>query len=159
MAYAKAQASAGNHLPRDGGTLVVTVNDSDKEGVAPLVERFVAMGFRVRATGGTHDFLRARGIESERIFKIGEGRPDIGDAIVSGEVQLLVNTPMGKKSQYDDYAMRRAAISFKVPYLTTISATAAACEAIHALRTGVHGVRSLQEWGEMRGVPAAGASG
>ena len=77
---------------------------------------------------------------------------------MSGEVQLLVNTPLGKKSQYDDYAMRRAAIAFKVPYLTTLSATAAACEAIHALRTGEHGVRSLQEWGEMRGRPATGAS-
>ncbi len=159
MAYAKAQASAGNHLPRDGGTLVVTVNDSDKEAVAPLVARFADMGFRVRATGGTHDFLESRGITCERIFKIGEGRPDIGDAIVSGEVDLLVNTPLGKKSQYDDYAMRRAAIAFKVPYLTTISATSAACEAIHALRTGRHEVRSLQAWGEMRGVPAAGASG
>jgi carbamoyl-phosphate synthase large subunit len=158
MAYAKAQAAAGNHLPRDGGTLVVTVNDSDKEAVAPIIERFAAMGFQVRATRGTHAFLQERGIASEQIYKIGEGRPDIGDAIVSGEVQLLVNTPMGKKSQYDDYAMRRAAISFKVPYLTTISATAAACEAIHALRTGVHEVRSLQEWGAMEGVPASGAS-
>jgi carbamoyl-phosphate synthase large subunit len=116
------------------------------------------MGFRIRATRGTHAFLEARGIPSEPIYKINEGRPDIGDAIVSGEVDLLVNTPLGKKSQFDDYAMRRAAVAFKVPYLTTMSATAAACEAIHALRTGKHEVRSLQEWGEMRGVPAAGAS-
>ena len=159
MAYAKAQASAGNHLPREGGTLVVTVNDSDKAAVAPLLERFVAMGFRIRATGGTHAYLSARGIPSEPIFKINEGRPDIGDAIVSGEVDLLVNTPLGKKSQYDDYAMRRAAIAFKVPYLTTLSATAAACAAIEALRTETPMVRSLQEWARMQGVPAAGASG
>jgi carbamoyl-phosphate synthase large subunit len=158
MAYAKAQASAGNHLPRDGGTLVITVNDSDKEAVAPLAKRFAEMGFRIRSTRGTHAFLEARGIPSDPIFKVGEGRPDISDAIVSGEVHLLVNTPMGKKSQFDDYAMRRAAIAFKVPYLTTLSATAAACEAIHALRTGILEVRSLQEWGEMRGVPAAGPS-
>jgi carbamoyl-phosphate synthase large subunit len=78
---------------------------------------------------------------------------------VSGEVDLLVNTPLGKKSQYDDYAMRRAAIAFKVPYLTTLSATAAACAAIEALRTETPMVRSLQEWAEMQGVPAAGASG
>jgi carbamoyl-phosphate synthase large subunit len=158
MAYAKAQASAGTHLPREGGTIVVTVNDADKETAAPLLARFVEMGFRIRATRGTHAFLEARGIPSEPIYKINEGRPDIGDAIVSGEVDLLVNTPLGKKSQFDDYAMRRAAVAFKVPYLTTMSATAAACEAIHALRTGKHEVRSLQEWGEMRGVPAAGAS-
>ena len=158
MAYAKAQASAGNHLPREGGTLVVTVIDSDKAAVAPLVERFVAMGFRIRATTGTHAYLSARGIPSEPIFKINEGRPDIGDAIVSGEVDLLVNTPLGKKSQYDDYAMRRAAIAFKVPYLTTLSATAAACAAIEALRTETPMVRSLQEWAQMQGVPAAGAS-
>jgi carbamoyl-phosphate synthase large subunit len=158
MAYAKAQASAGNHLPREGGTLVVTVNDSDKEAVAPLLERFVAMGFRIRATSGTHAFISARGIPSELVFKINEGRPDIGDAIVSGEVDLLINTPLGKKSQYDDYAMRRAAIAFKVPYLTTLSATAAAAAAIHALRTETPMVRSLQEWAELQGVPAAGAS-
>ncbi len=158
MAYAKAQASAGNHLPREGGTLVITVNDTDKEEVAPLAARFADMGFRIRATRGTHAFFQARGIPSDPVFKVGEGRPDISDAIVSGEVDLLINTPMGKKSQYDDYAMRRAAIAFKVPYLTTLSATAAACEAIHALRTGILEVRSLQEWGEMRGVPAAGPS-
>ncbi|TVP50782.1 MAG: carbamoyl-phosphate synthase large subunit, partial [Gemmatimonadales bacterium] len=158
MAYAKAQASAGNHLPRDGGTLVVTVNDSDKPAVTPLLRRFVDMGFQIRATGGTHAWLQARGIPSELIFKINEGRPDIGDAIVSGQVDLLVNTPLGKKSQFDDYAMRRAAIAFKVPYLTTLSATAAACDAVEALRTQTPMVRSLQEWATMRGVPAAGAS-
>ena len=78
-----------------------------------------------------------------------EGRPDIVDQIVSGNVALLINTPLGKKSQYDDYAMRRAAITYNVPYLTTMSATSAACDALIALRSRKREVRSLQEWHEM----------
>jgi carbamoyl-phosphate synthase large subunit len=94
---------------------------------------------------GTHDYLGRLGLQSERIYKVGEGRPDIVDHIVSGGVSLLINTPLGKKSQYDDYAMRRAAIQYKVPYLTTMSATSAACDALIALRSRAHQVRSLQE--------------
>jgi carbamoyl-phosphate synthase large subunit len=145
MAFAKAQASAYNDLPDEGGTLVVTVNTRDKETVAPLLRDFAKLGFKILATRGTLRFLKQRGIDAERVFKVGEGRPNIVDKIVSGEVQLLINTPLGKKSQYDDYAMRRAAITYKVPYLTTMAATAAACEALLALQTGVHQVVSLQE--------------
>jgi carbamoyl-phosphate synthase large subunit len=159
MAYAKAQASAGNHLPKDGGTLVVTVNDRDKAAVLPFMREFHELGFRIRATQGTHAHLEAAGIPSEPIFKINEGRPDIGDAIVSGEVDLLVNTPLGRKSQFDDYAMRRAAIAFKVPYLTTLSATAAASQGIRALRDDPPMVRSLQEWDALRAAGSAGGAG
>ncbi|MSR22978.1 MAG: carbamoyl-phosphate synthase large subunit, partial [Gemmatimonadetes bacterium] len=146
MAYAKAQAGAMNVLPKDGGTIVVTVNDRDKVTVAPVLRRFHDLGFRILATGGTHEYISRLGIPSEFIFKVGEGRPHIVDAIVSGEVDLLINTPLGKKSQYDDYAMRRATITYGVPYLTTMSATNAACDAIFALRTVKPQVRSLQEW-------------
>jgi carbamoyl-phosphate synthase large subunit len=125
---------------------VVTVNDRDKPTVAPFVRRFHDLGFTILATGGTYDFLTEKGIPTEFIFKVGEGRPNIVDAMVSGEVDLLINTPLGKKSQYDDYAMRRAAITYKVPYLTTMSATSAACDAIAALRSEPLRVRSLQEW-------------
>jgi carbamoyl-phosphate synthase large subunit len=145
MAYAKAQAGAYNILPRDGGTLVVTVNDRDKPTVTPILRRFHDLGFRILATEGTHRYVSGLGLPSERIFKVGEGRPDIVDAIVSGDVDLLINTPLGKKSQYDDYSMRRAAITYKVPYLTTMSATNAACDAIIALRSVTPQVRSLQE--------------
>jgi carbamoyl-phosphate synthase large subunit len=145
MAFAKAQASAYNDLPDEGGTLVVTVNTRDKETVAPLLKDFADLGFRILATRGTMRFLKQRGIQAERVFKVGEGRPNIVDKIVSGEVQLLINTPLGKKSQYDDYAMRRAAITYKVPYLTTMSATAAAAQALIAMRTREHQVTSLQE--------------
>ncbi|MEX2527590.1 MAG: carbamoyl-phosphate synthase large subunit [Gemmatimonadota bacterium] len=145
MAFAKAQTSAGNHLPSDGGTLVVTVNDTDKVTVTPALRRFKELGFDILATRGTHRHLTEMGIPSRLIFKVGEGRPDIVDGIVSGEVDLLINTPMGKQSQYDDYAMRRAAITYKITYLTTTSATEAACDAVVALRTTVPKVTSLQE--------------
>ena len=151
MAYAKAQAGAMNVLPKDGGRLVVTVNDSDKKTVAPLLKRFSALGFRILATGGTHAYLQEQGIPSEFIFKVGEGRPNIVDAMVSGDIDLLINTPLGKRSQYDDYAMRRAAITYRVPYLTTMSATSAACDAIESLRSETPRVRSLQEWIELAG--------
>ncbi len=158
MAYAKAQAGAYNVLPRDGGRLVVTVTDNDKPTVTPILRRFHDMGFEILATRATHEYITRLGIPAERIFKVGEGRPDIVDAIVSGDVALLVNTPLGKKSQYDDYAMRRAAIMHKVPYLTTMSATNAACDAILALRSVTPQVRSVQEWMEQReGTPAAPA--
>ncbi|MSR35499.1 MAG: carbamoyl-phosphate synthase large subunit [Gemmatimonadetes bacterium] len=145
MAFAKAQASAYNDLPDEGGTLVVTVNERDKEEVAPFLREFVKLGFKILATRGTARYLKKQGIECERVFKVGEGRPNIVDKIVSGEVQLLINTPLGKKSQYDDYAMRRAAITYKVPYLTTMSATSAACQAISEMQTREHSVMSLQE--------------
>ena len=159
MAFAKAQAAVGNHLPEGGGSLVVTVNDPDKITVTPMLKRFSDLGFTLLATRGTHEYLTGLGIECERVFKVGEGRPDIVDKIVSGEVQLLINTPFGKKSQYDDYAMRRAAITYEVPYLTTMSATKAACDALIALRDSAHQVTSLQERVERsrQTVPALGA--
>ncbi len=145
MAYAKAQAGAMNVLPKDGGKLVVTVNDRDKATVTPILRRFHDLGFQILATAGTHDYITRLGIPAERILKVGEGRPDLVDLIVSGEVDLLINTPLGKRSQYDDYSMRRAAITHNIPYLTTMSATSAACDAIIALRSVAPQVCSLQE--------------
>jgi len=144
MAFAKAEISAGAPIPAQG-TIIVTVNDGDKPNVTPIVRRFHDLGFRILATHGTARYLRARGIPVERVFKVGEGRPNLVDLIVSREVDLLINTPLGKKSQYDDYAMRRAAITHKVPYCTTLSAAAAAAEAAIALRSRRREVRSLQE--------------
>ncbi len=145
MAIAKAQASCDNLLPVKGGTLIVTVNDRDKRTVAPILRRFHDMGFEIWATEGTHHYLQDRGIPSEYVYKVGEGRPHIVDRIVSGEVDLLINTPLGKQSQYDDYSMRRAAINHKIPYFTTMSATSAACDALIALRSRVYSVCTLQE--------------
>ncbi len=160
MAYAKAQAAGMNLLPKDGGTIVVTVNDRDKATVTPILRRFHDLGFRIVATGGTHEYISRLGIPAEFIFKVGEGRPHIVDAIVSGDVDLLINTPLGKKSQYDDYAMRRAAITYGIPYLTTMSSTNAACDAIIALRSVKPQVRSLQEWmAKGKGAPAHALQG
>jgi carbamoyl-phosphate synthase large subunit len=144
MAFAKAQVSAGSPLPTSGA-IVATVNDRDKATVLPILRRFHEMGFRILATGGTARYLGARGVPAEPIYKVGEGRPNIVDGIISREVALLINTPLGKKSQYDDYSMRRAAIAHNVPYCTTMSAASAACDAIIALRSLDRDVRSLQE--------------
>ncbi|MGI9627937.1 MAG: carbamoyl-phosphate synthase large subunit, partial [Longimicrobiales bacterium] len=145
MAFAKAQTSAGNRLPEGTETVVVTVNDGDKADVTPLVRRLSDLGLPICATSGTQDYLSRLGIPCTRVHKVGEGRPNIVDLIVSGEVGLLINTPLGKQSQYDDYAMRRAAITYAVPYLTTMSATSAACDAVTAMRTRAPEVVSIQE--------------
>jgi carbamoyl-phosphate synthase large subunit len=145
MAFAKASKASGNAVPLYGGTLVVSVNDRDKGTVTPIIRRFQDLGYRILATRGTYQHLSRLGIQCERIFKVREGRPDIVDGIVSGEIGLLINTPLGKKSQYDDYAMRRAAITHNIPYLTTMSAANAACDALIALRSRAHTVRALQD--------------
>ena len=145
MAFAKAQVSAGNVLPEEPGMIIVTVNDDDKATVTPILRRFHDLGFRILATKGTQQYLTRLGLPAERVYKVDEGRPNIVDHIVSGDVRLLINTPLGKESQYDDYAMRRAAIMYRTPYLTTMSATSAACDALIALKSRTHSVRSLQE--------------
>jgi len=146
-AFAKAQSAADNELPLEGAILI-TVNDTDKPTVAPIVRRFRDMGFRILATSGTAVFLRARGIPAELVLKVHEGRPNTVDAIVNGQVQLLINTPLGKRAQRDDYTMRQAAVEHRVAYTTTLSAASAACDAILALRFRSPSVRALQEWHE-----------
>jgi carbamoyl-phosphate synthase large subunit len=147
MAFAKAQIAADGSLPL-AGTIFVTVNDTDKPTVLPIARRFHELGFRIVATEGTARYLRARGVPADRVAKVHEGRPNAIDLIVSGEAQLLINTPLGKFTQADDYAIRRAALMHRVPYTTTMSAASAACDAIIALRSRTGSVRSLQEWYE-----------
>jgi carbamoyl-phosphate synthase large subunit len=117
--------------------------------VIPIARRFQEMGFNLVATSGTAGYLRGRGIPAEQVFKVHEGRPHGIDLIVNGEVQLLINTPMGKLSQRDDYSMRQAAVAHRIPYTTTLSAANAACDAILAMRFRPPRVRSLQEWHEL----------
>jgi carbamoyl-phosphate synthase large subunit len=143
-AFAKAQIGADAALPLEGGILV-TVNDTDKPTVAPIVRRFHEMGFRLFATEGTARYLQKKGIPCGRVLKVWEGRPNGVDLIVSGQVQLLINTPLGKYSQRDDYELRRAALMHRVAYTTTMSAASAACDAVIALRSTKGDVRSLQE--------------
>jgi carbamoyl-phosphate synthase large subunit len=145
MAFAKAQISAEGALPLNG-SVFVTVNDHDKANVTPIARRFHALGFKLLATEGTARYLRARGIPTQRVLKVYEGRPNAIDLLVSGQIQLLINTPLGKLTQQDDYAIRRAALQHRVPYTTTLSAASAACDAIIALRSRAGEVRPLQEW-------------
>jgi carbamoyl-phosphate synthase large subunit len=144
-AFAKAQLAADNALP-SSGTIMITVNNSDKPRVTPLARRFHELGFALVATEGTARHLQMEGIPATRIYKVHEGRPHALDLIVNGEVQLLINTPEGKHAQRDDYTIRQAAIAHHVPYTTTLSAASAACDALLATRTREATVRSLQEW-------------
>jgi carbamoyl-phosphate synthase large subunit len=144
-AFAKAQLAASNGLPLEG-VVLITVIDSDKPTVTPIARRFHEMGFQLMATAGTAAYLRARGIPAQRVFKVHEGRPNCLDMIVNRDVQLLINTPMGKHAQLDDYLLRQAAIVNRVSYTTTMSAASAACDAILSLKSRQSRVRSLQEW-------------
>jgi carbamoyl-phosphate synthase large subunit len=145
LAMAKAQVAAGNPLPMSG-RIVVTVHDQDKSNVTPIVRRFHELGFEIWATSGTARYLRARGIPARPVLKVHEGRPHIVDHLISGEIDLLINTPLGKHAQFDDYEIRRAAIQRGVPYTTTLSAASALCDAVIALRHRKLQVLSLQEW-------------
>ncbi|HEV8197204.1 MAG TPA: carbamoyl-phosphate synthase large subunit [Gemmatimonadales bacterium] len=145
MAFAKAQASADGSLP-ESGAVFVTVNDHDKPTVTPIARRFHELGFRIFATQGTAKYLKQRGIPAEPVLKVYEGRPNVVDLVVSGQIHLLINTPLGKLTQHDDYVLRQAALQHRVPYTTTMSAANAACDAIIALKSRVGEVKSLQEW-------------
>jgi carbamoyl-phosphate synthase large subunit len=145
MAFAKAQISADGALPLSGAVFV-TVNDHDKANVVPIARRFHGLGFRIVGTDGTARYLRARGIPAERVHKVHEARPNAIDLLVSGQIQLLINTPLGKLTQQDDYAIRQIALQHRIPYTTTLSAASAACDAIIALRSRTGEVRAIQEW-------------
>ncbi|HET8769540.1 MAG TPA: carbamoyl-phosphate synthase large subunit [Gemmatimonadaceae bacterium] len=146
-AFAKAQLAAGNALPREG-RVMITVNDSDKAAALATAGRFAGMGFRIVATAGTARFLNGHGVQADTVFKVSEGRPHGIDLMVNGDIQLLINTPLGKSSQHDDQTMRQAAIANHVPYTTTLSGARAACDAITSMREQRSAVRSIQEWQE-----------
>ncbi len=143
-AYAKAQISAGLLLPT-GGSVFISVNDRDKRYIANIARDFQDLGFQIVATIGTAAFLSENGIGCGRVFKVNEGRPNVVDLLKSGRVQLVVNTPLGRESFFDEKAVRRACIQLGVPCITTISAAAAAVSAIHVLQRGEVKVMSLQE--------------
>ncbi len=144
-AFAKAELAAGNGLPSEG-QVMITVNASDRDGAVPIARRFHEMGFGIVATEGTGRHLEQHGIPWTRVFKVSEGRPHAIDLMVNGDIQLLINTPLGKASQRDDYTMRQAAVANRVPYTTTLSGASAACDAIRSMREKAPSVRSLQEW-------------
>jgi carbamoyl-phosphate synthase large subunit len=145
LAYFKAEEAAKSTLPIEG-TVLITVSTPDRPAAVEVARQFADLGFKIKATEGTGKYLAAHGITSEHILKIYEGRPNIGDAIKNGEIQLVINTPIGKLSQYDDSYIRKAAIKYKVPYITTLAAASAAAKGIAAYRKGKVGVRSLQDY-------------
>jgi len=126
--------------------VLVTVANKKTPILQDTVKRLADMGFKIVATEGTHKFLAEHGIESDLILKMHEGRPNVGDAIKNGEIQLVINTPSGKMSQYDDSYIRKAAIKYKVSYITTLAAAAAAAKGIAAFKQGKDEVKSLQEY-------------
>jgi carbamoyl-phosphate synthase large subunit len=144
MAFWKAQ-EAITPLPT-GGTVLITVVDSDRPAVGDVARQFTNLGFRILATSGTHAFLSSQGIPSTHILKEHEGRPNISDAIKNKEIQLVINTPVGKLSKYDDSYIRKAAIKYKVPYITTLAAATAAAKGIAAYLAGKSDVRPLQKY-------------
>jgi carbamoyl-phosphate synthase large subunit len=152
MAFYKAQLAAGTRLPR-GGTAFLTVNHRDKEALIPTARRLAALGFRLVATRGTAAALRGAGLEVEDMLKVSEGRPNGVDALRSGQIHLLINTPLGAAAYRDGWRLRTAAVQHNVPFITTLSGAAAAADAIEALREGAVEVTSLQELHAERGAP------
>jgi carbamoyl-phosphate synthase large subunit len=145
LAYYKAQAAAQQVLPLEG-TVLITVAERDRPAVLEVARQFHKLGFSIRATNGTQAFLEEKGVPAEAIAKMHEGRPNIVDGIKNGEIQLVLNTPTGKLSKYDDSYIRKAAIRYRIPYITTLAAALAAARGIARFRRGQGTVRSLQEY-------------
>jgi carbamoyl-phosphate synthase large subunit len=144
-AFAKAQLGAGQRLPLSGAAFI-SVNNDDKPNVVSIARDLAALGFKLVASRGTAAYLRAHGLEVDVAFKINEGRPHVGDRIYNGEIQLVINTPLGRESFFDDRTVRRAAMMHGVPCITTLTGGAATVSAIRALRDEGLEVRSLQEY-------------
>jgi carbamoyl-phosphate synthase large subunit len=144
-AFAKAQLAAGMELPKDG-TAFISVNNHDKPAVVQIARDLRDLGFRLVATRGTANYLRAHGLQVEIVFKVNEGRPHVGDEILNNRIQMVINTPLGRESFFDDRTVRRIAMMHGVPSITTLTGAAATVNAIKALRTEGLTVRALQEY-------------
>ncbi len=144
-AYAKAQLAAGQRLPNKG-TAFISVNNDDKANVVPIARDLAGLGFSLLATHGTAAYLRAHGLDIEPVYKVNEGRPHIADRLLSREIDLVVNTPLGRESFFDDRTLRRIATMLGVPCVTTLTGAAATVSAIRSLRDEELGVRPLQEY-------------
>jgi carbamoyl-phosphate synthase large subunit len=144
-AFAKASIAAGIQLPRDG-CVFISVNNHDKPAVVQIAKDLTEIGFRIVATRGTANYLRAHGIDAGIVFKVNEGRPHVGDEILNNRIQLVVNTPLGRESFFDDRTVRRIAMMHGVPCITTLTGAGAAVNAIRALNTEGLTVQALQEY-------------
>jgi carbamoyl-phosphate synthase large subunit len=144
-AFAKGQLAAGVKLPTRGRAFI-SVKDDDKPAVVDLAKRLLAMGFTLVATRGTHRYLVSKGIEAEPVLKVTEGRPNIVDKIVDGEIALVFNTTFGKQEISDSFSIRRESLMHGVPYYTTVQAARMAVGAIEALHRGPLPIAPLQEY-------------
>jgi len=145
LAFFKSQEATQVPLPIEG-TVLITIADRDKNKILETVMNFREMGFKILSTDGTGKFLEKHGIECQPILKIYEGRPNIVDAIKNGEIDLVINTPAGRLSEWDDSYIRKNAIKYKIPYITTTSAALAATKGIKDRRNGAYQVKSLQDY-------------
>ncbi len=145
LAFAKSQMAAGNALPTEG-RVFVSVRDSDKPYIVDIVRSLQSMGLVVLTTGGTHEHLQRQGVQTQRVRKISEGRPNAEDLIKNRELALIINTPTRKGVRTDEGRLRATAVRFSVPMITTITGAAAAVQAIRALQAGHWGVRALQDY-------------
>jgi len=145
LAFFKAQVAAQQLLPKNG-TILISLFSKDMPATLEVAKRFAELGLKIKTTRGTHKFLARHGIKSELILKMHEGRPNIVDGIMNREIQLVINTPSGKLSKYDDSYIRKTAIKYKVAYITTLAAAAAAAKGIAAYRNGKLEVKSLQSY-------------
>ena len=145
LAFYKSQEAAQATLPHEG-TVLITVSEKERPSVIEAARRFYDLGFKIKATVGTHQFLAENDIPSEFILKVHEGRPNIVDGIKNKEIDLIINTPSGKLSKYDDSYIRKSAIRYKIPYITTLAGALAAARGIEAFRQGHGKVRSLQSY-------------
>lgn len=145
MAYYKSQEAAGCILPTSGKVLV-TVSDRDKKFIEPIARDLMALGFGIVSTGGTAEYLRGQGVETEVVNKLHEGRPNLGDMITNKQIDLIINTPVDRTSMIDDSFIRMQSIQKKIPYMTTIAAARATVEGIRSAQSGKVTPQSLQEY-------------
>ena len=153
-AYAKAQLAAGQRLP-DTGRAFISVNDDDKPNVVPIARDLAALGFALAASRGTAAYLRAHDLEVSVLFKVNEGRPHVGDQLLDRTIDLVINTPMGRESFFDDIAVRRIAMMLGVPCITTLTGAAATVSAIRALRSEELTVQPLQDYHAAMSTPGS----
>jgi carbamoyl-phosphate synthase large subunit len=150
-AYAKSQLSANQVLPANGNVFV-SMNDRDKQAVVPIVQELIELGFKVVATSGTAEVLKAGGLEVESIFKLHEGRPHVLDWIKNEQVHLIINTPSGSEAQADGRLIRRSAIDYKIPIVTTLAGAKATTAALRAIQKEPMTVQSMQAYHRKFGV-------
>jgi carbamoyl-phosphate synthase large subunit len=150
IAFAKSQMAAGFQLPRTG-TVFISVHDVHKEKMVPIARGLRDMGFRLLATRGTAAYLKGNGIPSDAICKVSEGRPHVVDFIKNGDIHLVINTGIGRRSSLDAYHIRRGALTYNIPYTTTVAGARAVTEAIGALQQQEWQVSPLQEYYKEQG--------